>query len=129
MGEDETRDLSARERQIMDALFRRGEATVSEIREGLPDPPTASAVRTMLIRLEDKGHLKRKRQGNRNVYRPTISPAKARRSALDRLIDNFFEGSPARMVAAILDRTSGELDDEELERLQEMIAAERRRGR
>lgn len=122
-------ELSARERQIMDTLYRRGTATVSEIRERLPDPPTTSAVRTMLLRLEDKGHVKCRRDGSRNVYRPTTSPAQACRSALARLMENFFEGSPARMMASVLERNAEDMDDHELEELMRKIEDARRKGR
>lgn len=111
----------------MDVLFHRGKATVEDIRSALPDPPTAAAVRTMMIRLEHKGHLKRRQGGGRNVYVPTTSPAQARRSAVDRLIRTFFDGSPAKMMASILDQRAAELTDEDLRRIQDMIDVERRR--
>src|SRR5207245_10313208 len=82
-------DLGRRERQIMDAVYRRGRASVAEVRAGLPDPPTYSAVRGMLRFLEDKGLLRHEQDGVRYVYIPTVAPAKARRSALRHLVRPF----------------------------------------
>lgn len=129
MSGSDDRDLSARERQIMDALYRRGEATVAEIREDLPDPPTASAVRTMLLRLEVKGAIAVARDGGRNLYTPSRSPEEARRSAVSRLMETFFNGSPARTVAAILDESASELPENELEALARAIEEAREAGR
>lgn len=123
------RDLSARERQITDALYRRGRATVAELRQDLPDPPTSSAIRTMLQRLEAKGHIMHRQEGRRNVYLPTVPRDRARELALDRLVSTFFEDSPVAAAAALLDRSTGELSAEELERLDELIERARRRGR
>lgn len=127
-GMDE-RGLSARERQIMDTLYRRGEATVADIRTDLPDPPSASAVRTMLLRLEGKGTLEVLRDGERNVYRPSRSTEEARRSAVSRLMETFFNGSPARTVAAILDESAEELPEEELAELARLVQEAREAGR
>jgi len=114
--------LSARQRQIMDAVHRSdGGATVAEIRESLPDPPSESAVRTMLIRLEDAGHLRHEKDGRRNRYHPVGSRKKARDSALSRLLDTFYRNSPVQAVAAILDRSADELSEEELSELEEMV--------
>lgn len=129
MTEDGTRELSARERQIMDALYRRGTATVAEIREDLPDPPSASAVRTMLLRLEEKGRLARRDAGGKNVYEPTTSREDARRSALDRLVETFFDGSPLSTVSALLERADTELSDEDLDELMQKIRDARGRRR
>lgn len=114
--------LSARQRQIMDAVLRSDEgATVAEIRERLPDPPSESAIRTMLLRLEDAGHLRHEKDGRRNRYYPVGSREKARASALSRLLDTFFRNSPVQAVAAILDRSADELSEEELGELEEMV--------
>lgn len=123
------RELSARERQIMDALYRRGEATVADIRQDLPDPPTASAIRTMLIRLEEKGGIRIRREGGRNVYTPSRPRDEAGRSAVSRLMETFYNGSPARTVAAILDESVSELPEDELDRLARMIDDAREAGR
>lgn len=128
-GSGEYLDLSSRERQIMEILFRRGRATVAEIREDLTEPPTAAAVRTMLARLEAKGHLVRKADGPRNLYSPTVATENARRSTLRRVMRTFFQDSPLRTVAAILEEAEGDLADDELDRLAGMIEAARRKGR
>lgn len=114
--------LSARQRQIMDAVHRSdGGATVAEIREELPDPPSESAVRTMLLRLEDAGYLRHEKEGRRNRYHPTGSKERARDSALSRLLDTFYRNAPIQAVAAILDRSADELTEEELSELEEMV--------
>ena len=123
------RNLSARERQIMDALYRRGRASVAELRQDLPDPPTSSAIRTMLQRLEAKGHIAHRREGARNVYLPIVPRDRAREFALDRLVTTFFEGSPLAAAVALLDRSVAEPSPEELERLEELVERARKRGR
>lgn len=118
--------LSRRERQIMDILFRLERAGASEVREELPDPPSYSAVRTMLRRLEEKGHVTHEQDGQRYVYRPTVDAEAARESAFERVVRTFFEGSPGKTVAALLDHSASELTDEELDELADMI--DRMRG-
>ncbi len=124
---DWRRELSARERQIMDVIYRRGSATVADLGEELPDPPSASAIRTMLQRLETKGHLAHRQEGPRNVYLPIVPPGEARESALDRLVTTFFGNSPIAAAAALLDRSVRPADDEELERLADLIERARKR--
>jgi predicted transcriptional regulator len=121
--------LTRRERQIMDSLYERGEATVSEVLDDLPDAPSYSAVRAMLRKLEEKGHLEHDARGPRYVYRPTLPREAAQDSAVRRLARTFFEGSPSKMVAAILDSSSTELTEEELDELSALIEQARRRGR
>jgi predicted transcriptional regulator len=121
MSESELGDLSRRERQIMDLLIRRGRATASDVQGDLPDPPSDSAVRTMLRRLEEKGLVDHSQEGARYVYYATIDRARARASALERTVRTFFGGSPGRTVAALLDRSSADLSDEELDDLALMI--------
>ncbi|MDX1579452.1 MAG: BlaI/MecI/CopY family transcriptional regulator [Gemmatimonadota bacterium] len=118
--------LSARERQIMDILIRRGRASASDVRADLPAPPSDSAVRTMLSRLEDKGHVTHEQDGPRYVYRPAIDTERARESALERMVRTFFEGSPGKTVAALLDRSSSDLTDAELDDLADLIDRMRR---
>lgn len=122
-------DLSRRERQIMDIVYRRGRATASEVLADLPDPPGYSAVRTMLRRLEEKRHVAHEQDGPRYVYRATVPSDAARETALQRLVRTFFGGSASNTVAALLDLQSGELSDEELERLAELIDQARKGGR
>lgn len=115
------RNLSRRERQIMDILYRRSRATASEIHQALPDAPTYSAVRAKLRVLEEKGHVRHEEESLRYVYLPTTPPETARRSALRHLVSTFFEGSAERAVAALLDLSAAKLDPEELDRIQRMI--------
>ncbi|HSL71451.1 MAG TPA: BlaI/MecI/CopY family transcriptional regulator, partial [Longimicrobiales bacterium] len=86
-------NLSRRERQIMDAVYARGQATVAEVQEDLPDPPSYSAVRAMLGKLERKGYLRHEEHGLRYVYVPTLAREAVQETALDRLLQTFFDGS------------------------------------
>jgi BlaI family penicillinase repressor len=113
--------LSRRERQIMDVVHARGEATAAEINAALPDPPSYSAIRTLLRILEEKGHLRHRADGPRYVYSPTESREKASRSALKRVVQTFFDGSLSGAVAALVDAGSGKLSRDELERLEKII--------
>jgi predicted transcriptional regulator len=110
----------------MDAIYRRGKATVAEVVEGLDDAPTYSTVRALLRILVEKGHLTHTSEGPRYVYRPTVPREQARRSALRRVLDTFFDGRPATAAAALID--GEELDEAELERLQALIDAARAKG-
>lgn len=122
-------ELSRRERQIMDVVYRLGRAPVAEILEGMPDPPSYSAVRAMVGKLESKGYLTHEQEGPRYVYRPTTSRDEAREGALSRIVRTFFEGSAAKAAAAMLDLESGDLTDDELDELSARIDEARRRGR
>lgn len=128
MGSGDSLALSARERQIMDILLRRGEASASDVREDLPEPPSYSAVRTMLGRLEDKGHVRHQQDGPRYVYSATIDTEKAKASALDRMVRTFFEGSANKTVAALLNQADASLSDRELDELAQLIE-KKRQGR
>lgn len=121
--------LSRRERQIMDVLFRLGEATAADVMEGLPDPPSYSAVRALLRILEEKGEITHTQDGPRYVYRPTVAPEKASRSALRHVLRTFFDGSAEQAVAALLDEAGDDLSDAELDRLASLIAQARKEGR
>lgn len=123
-----TTQLSRRERQIMDVVYRLGRATAADVLDGLPEPPSYSAVRTMLRLLEEKGHLRHEQDGPRYVYVPTVARDRARRSALDHLVRTFFDGSTEDVVAALLAR-SDRPSDEELERLALLIEQARAEGR
>ena len=126
MKKNQHRDLSRRERQIMDVLYRRGRATAAEVRKEMADPPGYSAVRAMLRVLEEKGHVRHEEEALRYVFVPTASLARATRSALTHLVDTFFEGSAERAVAALLD---GKLSREELDRLSSLIESAKKEGR
>ena len=119
-------NLSRRERQIMDILFARGEATVRQIQESLEDPPTVMAVRRMLHILEEKGHLKRHQEGREVVYGPRESRRSAGSKALKHVLDTFFSGAIDEAVAAHFARKE-EVSPEQLARLQEMIAQAKQR--
>jgi BlaI family penicillinase repressor len=121
--------LSRRERQIMDVLHAKGQATAAEVLAALPDPPGYSAVRALLRILEQKGHLRHRRDGARYVYAPRTSPETARRSALRRVVLTFFQGSVAQAMAALLEAGDTELSDAELTRLQQLIKQARKEGR
>jgi predicted transcriptional regulator len=121
-------NLTRRERQIMDIVYARGQVTVSEVLEDLPAAPSYSAVRALLRKLEEKGHLKHDAHGPRYVYEATVPRESARESALERLVRTFFDGSPSQTVAALLDLKSEELTDEELGELADLIDRARSRG-
>ncbi len=123
------KSLSRRERQIMDVIYEMKEATVSQVLERLPDPPGYSAVRALLRVLERKGHLLHVQDGPRYVFRPQVAKEKARRSALNHLLQTFFEGSPENVVAALLDLSEESLSEADYRRLTELIEKARQEGR
>jgi len=122
-------NLSRRERQIMDAIYRLGHATAAEVLENMPEPPGYSAVRAMLRLLEEKGYLRHDQEGTRYVYLPTLSRDKARQSALKQLMQTFFDNSTEQAVSALLDMSKSRMSDEELERLSALIEKARTEGR
>ncbi|MDR1281095.1 MAG: BlaI/MecI/CopY family transcriptional regulator [Opitutaceae bacterium] len=119
--------LTRRERQIMDIILGRGEATAADVQDALPDASGYSAVRALLRILEEKGFLKHREDGPRYVFLPTQAPEQARRSALTRVIGTFFEGSLASAVAALVDANDGRLDPDELNRIEAIIKKARSR--
>ncbi len=121
--------LSRRERQIMEVIYSRGRATAAEVRENLPDPPSYSAVRAMLRILEDKGHLRHTSDGPRYVFSPTVPREEASETALKRIVQTFFGGSPENAVAALLDLDEAQFDSEALDRLAGIIDDARKEGR
>jgi len=121
MNEDVGLQLGRRERQIVEILYRLGKASVAEVRASLPDPPTYSAVRGMLALLEEKGHVKHRRDGMRYVYAPVIAPTKARHSALKHLVSTFFAGSTLAAAAALVEMSDDSLSAEERKRLAALI--------
>jgi BlaI family transcriptional regulator, penicillinase repressor len=124
-----TEHLSRRERQIMDALYKRRRATAAEIREDMPDAPSYSAVRTLLRILEEKGFIEHGEDGPRYVYEPTAPLRTARRAAAKRLLDTFFEGSVPQAVATLLDVSAANLSEAELNELETRIEKARKEGR
>ena len=115
------RDLSRRERQIMNVLYRHERASVGEIAAELPDPPSETAIRTHLRILEEKGQVRRQRAGRKHIYRPRMSRKRAARAALTGVLSTFFDGSLGEAVAAHLADPRAEIDEEELKRLKKLI--------
>jgi predicted transcriptional regulator len=123
------RGLSRRERQIMEIIYRSGEATAADVLADLPDPPSYSAVRAMLRILEEKGHLEHRQDGPRYVFTPTVSREHARKSALEQVVQTFFDDSAGQAMAALLDLSADDLSPAELDRLSAMIENARKEGR
>ena len=126
MGTSSEDGMSRRERQIMDVIYGLGEATAAEVLGELPDPPTKTAVRTLLRILEEKGHLTHKTAGLTYVYRPSRPRGRAGRSALKKVLLTFFEGSLEKAVAAHLGDSATDLSPDELTRLADVIDQARR---
>lgn len=122
-------DLSRRERQIMDIVHELGEVTAAIVQEKLPDPPSYSAVRAMLAKLEQKGHLRHRNVGPRYCYFATQNHEEASRFALKKMMKTFFAGSPVQTVNALLDLSSDELSPKELEELSKLIENAKQEGR
>jgi len=121
--------LSPRERQIMDVLYREGEATVAEVMEGMPDPPSYSAVRATLRVLEEKGEVSHREDGRRYVYAPKEAREKARRKALSHIVRTFFDGEAEQAAVALLRMSEVDLSEDELVRLAERIRQAQKEGR
>jgi predicted transcriptional regulator len=120
--------LSRRERQVMDILFRRGEATAAEVMGDLSDPPTYSSVRSILKILVDKGHVVHREEGLRYVYLPATQAKHFQEEALKHVIRTFFNGSTDQTIAAVLRMSDSKLTDDDIARLQERIRKTRSRG-
>jgi BlaI family penicillinase repressor len=121
--------LSRRERQIMDALYAMSEATVGEVMDHMPDPPSYSAVRATLRVLEEKGHVKHKQDGPRYLYLPTVSRDKAQSTALKHLVGTFFGGSVEQAVMALLSMPETKMSENQLEKLAEQVRRAEEEGR
>src|SRR5216684_1003711 len=128
MRKDGHRTLSRRERQIMDILYQKARATAAEVHAALPDPPTYSAVRAKLRVLEEKGHVRHEEESLRYVYVPTMPREKAKRSALNHMLETFFEGSVEQTVVALLDLSAAKLSQSELDRLAGLIEQAKAKG-
>jgi len=113
--------LGRRERQIVDAVYRLGRASVADVRASLQDPPSYSAVRGMLNLLEEKGHLRHEADGLRYIYVPVIAASRVRRTAMAHLVRTFFAGSPADAASALLDLPGRKWSREELQRLSDLV--------
>ena len=121
--------LSRREREIMDIVYGMESAAAGEVRERMSNPPSYSAVRATLRILEQKGLLQHQHDGRRYVYRPTVHRNKARRNAIDHLLNTFFEGSAAGAVLTLLERPGAEIATDDLDRMAALIERARREGR
>jgi len=119
--------LPPRERQVLELLLTRGEATAVDLQEALDGDLGNSTVRKMLTRLEAKGLVTYRRDGMRYVYRPSVRRQRARRHAMTKLIRVFFDGSPGRAALAMLDGADSDLSDEELDELAKIVDQARRR--
>lgn len=113
--------LSKRERQAMDLLYQMKKASAQEIWERLPDPPNYSAVRSLLALLEEKGLVKHTKESKKYIFQPTVPLVKARKGALRRLLGTFFEDSPSRLVASLLDQEERKLDAGELQKIRDLL--------
>jgi len=122
-------ELSRRERQVMNALYAAGEATVSELLAQMVDPPSYSSVRATLRVLEEKGHVEHAADGRRYLYRPTVEPEKARRAALAEVVRTHFDGSAEDAAAALLRMSDGGLPQDTVARLMAEIELARKEGR
>jgi len=116
-----TNKLSRRERQMMDIIYRLGEASAKDVMENIEDPPSYSSVRTLLRKLVEKGHVDHRESGLKYVYYPLVERKVASKFALSNLVKTFFSGSALQAVNSLLDMGNGEISDEELEQLQELI--------
>ncbi len=121
--------LSRRERQIMDVLYQRGQASAGEVLEGLSDPPSYSAIRALLRILEGKGHVRHVREGARYIYQPTQPRNHAAQTALAQVVKTFFDGSVEQVVATLVADADTRLSEEELNRLAALIEQAREGGR
>lgn len=125
----ESTNLSRRERQIMDILYAKGEASVLEIQAGLPEAPTPMAVRRMLQILEEKGTIARRKEGRGFIYRPKQARKRAGSKALKHVLETFFEGSLEQALATHLSEGNSKMSAAEVARLMELIEQERKQGK
>ena len=123
------KNLSRRERQIMDIVYEMNQVTVAQVLELIPDPPSYSTVRALLRVLEEKGHLIHKQQGPRYIYFPTLPREEARQNALKHVLKTFFDNSTEDVVAALLNIPEEDLSEEEYKRLTKLIKKARKEGR
>jgi BlaI family penicillinase repressor len=122
-------DLTRRERQIIQIVYRLGKASAEEVMEALPDKPVNATVRTMLGVLEDKGFLRHEKHKGRFIYYPTIPLTKARKAALYNVLDTFYRGAEASAVMSILKESQGKFSDDEAASIIELIERSRKEGR
>ena len=121
--------LTRRESQIMEILYRRGQATAADVLAELPDPPSYSTVRKLLEILEEKTYVRHEQDGPRYVYFPAEETADARRSALEQMVRTFFQGSIGSAVTALLELQGPQLTDAELDRIAQLAEQAKQEGR
>ena len=129
MNNNDHRDLSRRERQILDILYQRGQATAADVQAALPEPPSYSAVRALLRILEEKGHVRHEQDGPRYVYLPTVPQDTAKQVALTHLLGTFFNGSVEAAVMALVQLDETKLSQNDLEKLAARIREAESEGR
>ena len=117
-------EMSRRERQIMDILYRLGQASAKEVLDNLPDPPSYSAVRALMVTLEGKGMVTHSKESRRYIYKPVIAEKRARKSAVSNLLSTFFDGKPERLVAALLDSDDMKLEKEDIVKIRSALSEE-----
>lgn len=120
--------LSRRERQIIEVVYRLGEAGVSDVQEELPDTPDYHAVRVAMAKLEEKGYLRHRRQGRRYIYSPEIPHDEAKRSALGHLVHTYFSGASSEALLTLLNMSAGDLSDEDIAELEAWIEQTKETG-
>jgi len=118
--------LSRRERQIMDVLYRLGEASAKDVQDNIEDAPSYSSVRTLLGKLVEKGHIDHRESGLKYLYFPLVKRHVASRSALRNVVKTFFDDSPYLAVNSLLDQSVHTLSTDELDRLEQMIKAKKK---
>lgn len=121
--------FSRREREIMDALYKLGRAPAAEIREHIADPPSYTAIRTLLTILEKKGHVRHASDGTRYIYEPAVARGEMGKRAMDSLLATFFDNSVERAVSAMLARKDADISQDELDRLSRLIEKAKKEGR
>jgi predicted transcriptional regulator len=121
--------MSRRKQQVMEIIYRKGSASAGEVQKALPDPPSYSAVRSILRLLVEEGRLKHKREGRKYIYAPTIPAVRARRSALRNVLTTFFDDSLEHAVASLLDLKAQRPSEAELDRVSRMIEEAKQKGK
>ena len=122
-------DLTRRERQIMDIIYRKGSATAVDVMDRLSDNPVNATVRTMLSVLEEKGFLRHESDKGRYVYYPTIPLTSARSKVLDNILETFFSGAEASAIISMLKKSEAKLSDEERRMIIDLIGRMKKEGR
>jgi predicted transcriptional regulator len=125
----ETDGFSRREREIMEALYKLGKASAADIRAQIADPPSYTAIRTLLTILEKKGHVRHASDGTRYIYEPAVAREQMSKRAMDSLLRTFFDNSVERAVAALLTRKDADVSRDELDRLSKLIEKAKKEGR